>query len=209
MQRLSLLSANTPNAALRYRAHELTKSVLYSWPDQDVRLAYIEDTLENCPYENLKGSAVGWLKDEIIAAGSPNGAGKESIFATPAVLTKLTPYLFISPVSLAAGGVFTPFLAHQSFFLAVLNLMYLVLSSQTLNVNSWGLMKDLRNWLQQMDSVANDIRTIANAGRKAGEASIEELEMDLGLLDGNVAMVEQALGEIQAADKEQVGGLPD
>lgn len=182
--------------------------MLYSYPDQNVRLEYIKDTLENCPYENLKGSAVGWLKDEIITAGSPKSAVKESIFATPAVLTKLTPYLFLSPVSLAAGGDFTPFLAHQGFFLAVLNLMYLVLSSQTLNVNSWGLMKDLRNWLQQLGSVAGDIRAIANAGRKGGEASIEGLEMDLGLLEGNMAMVEQALGEIQAADKDRVGGFP-
>ena len=211
MQRLSLLSANTPNAALRYRAHELTKSILYWWPDEDDRLEYIKDTLENCPYENLKGSAVGWLKDEIIAAGSPNPnrAVTDTIFATPAVLMKMTPYLFISPVSLAAGGDFTLFLAHQGFFLAVLNLMYLVLSSQTLNVNSWGLMKDLRNWLQQLGSVASDIRAIVNAGRKEGEASIEGLEMDLGLLEGNIAMVEQALGEIQAADKDQVRELPD
>ena len=209
MQRLSLLSANTPNAALRYRAHELTKSVLYSWPDHYVILAYIEDTLQNCPYENLKGSAVGWLKDEIIAAASPNTGEKWSIFTEPSVLTKLTPYLFINPVSLAAGGDFAPFLAHQGFFLAVLNLMYLVLSSRTLHVNSWGLMKDLGNWLLQMRAVVSDVRAIADAGRKAGEGSIEGLEMDLGLLEGSLAMVEQVLGEVQVPDEERGGGLPE
>lgn len=171
-----------------------------------MRLAYIKDTLENCPYENLKGSAVGWLKDEILAAESPNAAGKKSIFATPAVLMTLTPHLFVDPKSLVADGDFTPFLAHQGFFLAVLNLMYLILSSQTLNINSWDLMQALRTWLQQLQFVAKDIRTIANAGRKEGEAAIEGLETDLGLLEGNIAMVEQALGEIQAADKDPLGG---
>ena len=205
LQRLSLLSANTPNASLRYHAHVITKSVLYSHPLESVRIAYIEDTLQNCPYENLKASAVGWLKDEIITAGRIE-TGK-SIFTTPARLTTLAPYLFPDPHSLAHdNGDFTPFLAHQSFFLAVLNLIYLVLSSQTLNMSSWDLIQNTETWIQQIKDVTKNIREVIKVGREVGEDAIEGLEMDLGLLEGNVAMVEEALEEIRAADNKKQEG---
>ena len=68
LQRLSLLSANMPSPALRYHAYVLTCSILHAHPSDHVRLAFIGDTLEHCPYENLKASAIGWLKDEILAA---------------------------------------------------------------------------------------------------------------------------------------------
>ena len=204
LQRLSLLSANTPNASLRYRAHVVTKSILYSHSSENVRLAYIKDTLQNCPYENLKASAVGWLKDQIIAA-SRIETGK-SIFTTSATLTNLAPDLFANPNSLILNNNdFTPFLAHQSFFLAVLNLIYLVLSSQTLNVSSWDFIRDTETWIQQLKDVASVIRKTIKVGREEGEDAIEGLEMDLGLLEGNVAMVEEALEEIRVADNEQGG----
>lgn len=204
LQRLSLLSANTPNASLRYRAHLVTKSILYSHPSENVRMAYIKDTLQNCPYENLKASAVAWLKDEIIAAGrTETGKG---VFATPATLTTLAPYLFPNPHSLTtSNNDFTPFLAHQSFFLAVLNLVYLILSSQTLNVSSWDLIRCTETWTGQLKDVANGIREVIKVGREEGEDAIEGLEMDLTLLEGNIDIVEEALKEIPVADNEQEG----
>ncbi|KAL8955339.1 MAG: hypothetical protein Q9193_006770, partial [Seirophora villosa] len=95
LQRLSLLSANTPSAPLRYHAHILTSRLLHAHPDRNLRLAFIKDTLQHCPYENLKASAVGWLKDEIRAAAATPNTGNEQqgesaegegggIFTTPA-----------------------------------------------------------------------------------------------------------------------------
>ena len=162
-------------------------------------MAYIKDTLQNCPYENLKASAVGWLKDEIIAAGRIE-SGK-SIFAAPATLTTLAPYLVPNPYSLTHNNNdFTPFLAHQSFFLAVLNLIYLIFSSQTLNVHSWELLQCTETWIQQLRDVVSGIRGVVQVGREEGENAIEGLEMDLGLLEGNVDIVAQALKEVRAAD---------
>ena len=207
MQQLSLLSANTPNAPLRYQAHEITRSVLSYHPDEGVRLAYIRDTLENCPYENLKASAVGWLKDQIIAAGCSDTSGKPSLFALPETIQSLSPFLFINPSSIANGGDFTPFLAHQSFFLAVLNLMYLILSSQTLNIGSWDLYSKLETWLGQLKDVVSDIQQIANADREQGGDAIEGLEMDLRLLEGNMAIVKEVLEEIQVVDNQQGGAF--
>ncbi|KAL8788034.1 MAG: hypothetical protein Q9195_007500 [Heterodermia aff. obscurata] len=203
LQRLSLLSANTPNASLRYRAHVVTKNILYSYPSENVRMAYIKDTLQNCPYENLKASAVGWLKDEIIADGRKET--RKSIFANPEILKTLAPYLCLNPYSLNHKDDFTPFLAYQSFFLAVLNLMYLILSSQNLNVSSWDLIRCTETWIQQLKEVTNDIREVIKVGGEEGEDAIEGLEMDLRLLEGNANMVEEALKDIYAAEKNREG----
>lgn len=135
MQRLSMLSANIPSPALRYQAHQLASTVLHSHPSDQVRLAYIKDTLEHCPYENLKASAVGWLKDEVLAASKATG-GERSIFSTPALLQTLSLDLFPSVRDLFADRSIEEVNAkldtHQVYFLALLNFLYLLLSSPTL-----------------------------------------------------------------------------
>ncbi|KAL8973090.1 MAG: hypothetical protein Q9197_002495 [Variospora fuerteventurae] len=139
LQRLSLISANTPSAPLRYHAHLLTSRLLHAHPNANLRLSFIKDTLQHCPYETLKASAVGWLKDEILLAAAANNNNNNkndtdkaeaddsatiSIFTTPArVLEICSPYLFHNPSSLAAMS-HAEFLAHRPFFLAVLNLCY-------------------------------------------------------------------------------------
>ena len=141
LQRLSLLSANMPSPILRYHAHLLTSSILHLNPSENSRLAFIRDTLEHCPFENLKASAIGWLKDEILATDkaeeSNKRSGEGSIFATPAALSTLAPLIFPNPDKLMEGQTLTDsyatFQAYQPFYLAVLNLLYLLLSSTTLS----------------------------------------------------------------------------
>ncbi|KAI9745146.1 MAG: hypothetical protein M1818_001424 [Claussenomyces sp. TS43310] len=91
LQTLSLLSANTPTPTLRYHAHLLTSSILHAHPVDRTRLTFISDTLEHCPYENLKASAVGWLKDEFIIADQRKS---ETLFSTTIALAATQPYLF-------------------------------------------------------------------------------------------------------------------
>lgn len=141
LQRLSLLSANMPSPVLRYHAHLLTSTILHLNPSENSRLAFIKDTLEHCPFENLKASAIGWLKDELLAADKvvqqPNQ--ETSIFATSAALTTLAPFTFPNPDKLMEGQSFedsyATFQAYQPFYLAVLNLLYLLLSSATLSAH--------------------------------------------------------------------------
>ncbi|KAL8815842.1 MAG: hypothetical protein Q9223_005062 [Gallowayella weberi] len=143
LQYLSILSANTPSASLRYNAHVLTSNLLHAHPNDQLRLSFIKDTLEHCPYENLKASAVGWLKDEILAAnpsqpnpvdGQVSADGKSeksnSIFATPTCIATLAPQLFVSPSNMSTEE----FLAHENFFLAALNLYLLLLTKEGLSV---------------------------------------------------------------------------
>lgn len=142
LQRLSLLSANMPSPVLRYHAHLLTSTILHLNPSENSRLAFIRDTLEHCPFENLKASAIGWLKDEILAAEKAEQSKKEpeaedSIFATSAALTTLAPFIFPNPEKLMEGqsvrDSYATFQAHQPFYLAVLNSLYLLLSSTNLS----------------------------------------------------------------------------
>ncbi|KAK0659666.1 hypothetical protein DIS24_g3879 [Lasiodiplodia hormozganensis] len=123
LQVTSLLAANNPSPILRYHAHYLTTSVLRSHPSDLVRLTFIRDTLEHCPYENLKATAVGWMKGETIeanlatlqaeqqaasASSSKKTPGHSrttssatdtdpespSIFTTPVALATIAPFLF-------------------------------------------------------------------------------------------------------------------
>ena len=83
LQNLSLVSLNCPLPSLRYNAHILTSQILHTHSDEKVRLRFIVDTLEDCPFENLKGSAVGWLKEEVmrvdrIQQSQGEGGGKDA-----------------------------------------------------------------------------------------------------------------------------------
>ena len=68
LTRLSVLSSQCPFPSLRYHAHTLTSQILHAHPDEHVRLEYIRNTLEHCPDGNITGSAIGWLKEEILRA---------------------------------------------------------------------------------------------------------------------------------------------
>jgi len=213
LQRLSLLSANLPSPVLRYSAHLLTSSILHLHPQDHFRLAFIRDTLEHCPFENLKASAVGWLKDDLLTADK-NAQKTESdteplIFATPAALSTLSPFLFPSLDTLIEGqsttNSYTTFQAYQAFFLAVLNLLYLLLSSPSLSVRL-GLAPSIKadpghlsKFLHPLTNAARRFRTAIlsdeigysdDEGRDAALASLE-------LMDMSVQQVENVMTQIR------------
>ncbi|KAL8907364.1 MAG: hypothetical protein Q9171_005884 [Xanthocarpia ochracea] len=212
LQYFSILSANTPSAILRYNAHLLTSKILHAHPNDQLRLSFIKDTLEHCPYENLKASAVGWLKDEILAANtsSLSNAADQSftetdadnknvgIFAKPTCIATLAPHLFISPMSMATKDEFQ---AHESFFLATLNLYYLLLSREGLKegLNLQRTMDEVSEfeaadggWLGLMEK---GVRRFEDVGE---EREGEEEDMGKGkgmsLLEGVIAMCKEKGG---------------
>ncbi|KAK8162324.1 YAP-binding/ALF4/Glomulin [Phyllosticta citrichinensis] len=162
LQTTSLLSANNPSPTLRYHAHYLTSTVLRSQPSDVVRLSFIRDTLEHCPYENLKAVAVGWLKGETVEANmsalqtssqssghlhshsrnvSTSSAVSEvvipSIFATPVALATTAPFLFPDLTYDLTGPslseAWTKFKLDLAFYLATLNFYILLLTAQPLH----------------------------------------------------------------------------
>ena len=147
MQRLSLLSAQLPDPTLRYQAHHLASTLLSLHSSDEVKIAYIKDTLEHCPFDNLKGSAVGWLKDQILAANTPNeeGTASGSVFSSSDLLDIAGEWLWGDRVGVPmyspqqsneeAEEDFSNLQKMLSFYLAVLNLFYLLLSNKSIFTN--------------------------------------------------------------------------
>ena len=126
LQSLSLLSANNPSPSLRYAAHVLVSSILHAHPVDRLRLTFISDTLEDCPFESLKASAVTWLKEEIITASERKS---ENIFSSTAALAAAQPYLFpdLSELAGASDGELIQALAESyPFNMAVSNFLYFI-----------------------------------------------------------------------------------
>ncbi|KAG9232606.1 YAP-binding/ALF4/Glomulin [Amylocarpus encephaloides] len=126
LQALSLLSANTPSSSLRYAAHSLTSAILHAHPVDRLRLTFITDTLEHCPYENLKASAVSWLKEEIVIAQERKS---ENAFGTTVALAAAQPYLFPDTSALDDANeeeLTTELMQSFPFHMAVLNFIYLI-----------------------------------------------------------------------------------
>lgn len=214
LQRLSLLSANLPSPVLRYNAHLLTSSILHLHPEDNFRLAFIRDTLEHCPFENLRASAVGLLKDELLTADKkPRGKepdSQPSIFATPAALETLSPFLFPNFDALTEGQStmdrYTTFQAHQPFFLAVMNLLYLLLSSPSLAVNM-GLARSLKEnsdhlskFLQPLSDASRRLRTSIlsdEIGYDGDDEGREAALVGLELMDMSVQQVEDIIARIR------------
>ena len=149
LQRLSLLSATTPSSNLRFNAHILTSMFLHEHPSPKTRFNFIRDTLQHCPYESLKVSAVGWLKDEILAAARPKESNQaaerpgdskpdlastqddSAFFSAPTTLLDVCPLVFPAAVLRELDDA-PAFLVQVPFFLASLNLLYLLCSSAVL-----------------------------------------------------------------------------
>ncbi|KAF2102733.1 DUF1760-domain-containing protein [Rhizodiscina lignyota] len=146
LQTMSLISANCLSPSLRYQAHYLTTTILRSHPDDMVRLSFIRDTLEHCPYENLKASAVSWLKGETIEANliRPHKESKidthepETIFATPVAISTVAPYLFpdlsvdLAPTS-PISDAWALFRQNMTLYITTLNFYYFLLRATPLH----------------------------------------------------------------------------
>ncbi|KAL8999841.1 MAG: hypothetical protein Q9169_001382 [Polycauliona sp. 2 TL-2023] len=202
LQYFSIISANTPSAALRYAAHLLTSNILHKHPNDHLRLTFIKDTLQHCPYENLKASAVGWLKDEILAANkeelssvtgqssakAQNEQTVPSIFATPTCIATLAPHLFVSPINMDKDE----FHANENFFLAALNLYYLLLSKEGLKENlglstAGGQLEDINGTGGWLDSLQKTLRKFEDETAEEEDRGMER-GGQMNLLEGMIAM---------------------
>ena len=211
LQVVALLSSNCPNANLRGHAHYLTSTVLRSQPDDEVRLSFIRDTLEHCPFENLKVSAVGWIKGETIEAnpqqmpGHEHNTSKEegkSIFARPLALDRLAPSLFpalqADLISAPISDAWMTFQTNVSFYLASLNFIYLLLSAkhiqQSLEISELWTNNDIAgSFLTPLrDAKQRFLEAMENGGDLVSDKS-ETAIVELDLLQETIERVEGAV----------------
>lgn len=220
LQLVSLISSNCPSPSLRYHAFYITTTVLRSNPSDAERLGFIRDTLEHCPFDNLKVAAVSWIKGETIeanppapvpghshssASGSQHNANADdpSVFATPIALDTLAPFLFPDLThDLSSPDLMESYMSFEQnlpFYLASLNLYYLLLSAphlhQRLGLGSLHSNNDVAgSFLQPLREASAKFR---RAGKDGGElarkweedADANERMGELELLDATLEKV--------------------
>ncbi|KAJ8114585.1 hypothetical protein OPT61_g3571 [Boeremia exigua] len=205
LQTVSLISANTPSPSLRGHAHYLTTTILRSHPHDLVRLTFIRDTLEYCPYENLKASAVSWLKGETLEANSPaadtDDDAQTSIFATPVALQTVAPYLWpdlsshYASMSVEVSDSWMQFRQELGFYVAALNFYYLLLQAQHLHEPLGVKALDVTQYIEPLKEVtARFQKELGEGGElnavvEEGEAR-EQALADVGLLQKVIEWVE-------------------
>ncbi|MCJ1249013.1 hypothetical protein MMC30_006234 [Trapelia coarctata] len=213
LQRLSLLSANTPASNLRFNAHVLTSAILHAHPSPQIRYNFIRDTLQHCPYESLKVSAVGWLKDEILAAAGPKQSdhvterpreskqdltttqADSTLFSKPETLLDICLLVFPSAAVRDLGDI-PEFLLQVPFFLASLNLLYLLCSSVVL--------REKLDVSRVIDLVGLDAEFVMPLVQVTGDFKEVLLGQDGGGGDAGAALadielLEDALGRVRGA----------
>lgn len=206
LQTISLISANTPSPSLRGHAHYLTTTVLRSHPHDLVRLTFIRDTLEHCPYENLKASAVSWLKGETLEANSPQTQahdedGETNIFATPVALSTVSPFLWpditshYASVDSDIAEAWMQFRQELGFYVAALNFYYLLLQAPQLHETLGIKQLQLTHYIVPLKKVAARFQEELNAGGEKldleGEG-LDQAKADVGLLEKVIEWVESA-----------------
>jgi hypothetical protein len=213
LQTLSLISANCPSPSLRYNAHYLTSTILRSHPDDVVRLSFIRDTLEHCPYENLKASAVGWLKGETLEANIPpppeeDSEQKDSIFSTPVALSTVSPYLFPDLTGSWSSAVevsesWMQFRAELGFYLAALNFYYLLLTARPLheNLDIAHLHKESNIETSYLAPLKDAIGRFREALKEGGELAIAEGEEGVSQAEGDLRLLEDVIGRVEKGIK--------
>lgn len=211
LQVTSLLSANTPSPESRYVAHYITSKLLHSHPSDHTRLTFIRDTLEHCPYENLKASAVEWFKMEtmsIISQGPSSSEATSSIFATPSALEAIAEWMFPNQRHTAykesEAEMWMIFNANLSFNLAALNFYLFLFISSGLRVRL-GMIKFHeqhnmnKSYLTPFRDMIKQISTSISSGpmsRNLDEQDIATARLDVALMENVLDRVEEKLAEV-------------
>lgn len=198
LQSLSLLSANTPSPSLRYAAHVLTSAILHAHPVDRVRLTFITDTLEHCPYEALKASAVSWLKEEIITAHERKS---ENVFASAAALGAAQPYLFPSTSALAEATdeeLVQELTQSFPFHMAVVNFLYFIGGKQYSHAVPSGMIAIVEEiYLGPLRTAEEKAVTALGSGSlDTALGDVGDLKVELQLLGERIAMASKQIDEI-------------
>ncbi|KAF2838369.1 DUF1760-domain-containing protein [Patellaria atrata CBS 101060] len=219
LQTICLISANSPSPSIRYNAHYLASTVLRSHPSDVVRLSFIRDTLEHAPYENLKASAVGWLKGETIEANITTlqkaqrsghrydhaGAEEEhTVFSTPLALSTVSPFIFpslVTPFSTAAplSESWVYLKTNISFYLTALNFYYLLLTAVPLHqvLDIPALHKDADVGGSFLGPLKEAVGKFSKALKEGGELFDEEGEEGAQWGLGEVGVLEDVIGRVE------------
>jgi hypothetical protein len=189
LQSLSLLSANCPSPTLRYNAHLLTSSILHAHPTDRLRLTFISDTLEHCPYETLKASAVSWLKEEMITA---NVRKSENVFASTVALGAAQPYLFPATSALADASdeeLLQEIQQAFPFHMAVVNFLFFLRGPAYSHVVPTGMLEVVEEiYLGPLRTAQQKLLAALDGGSLELDSSTDSTRVEIQLLGERIGM---------------------
>jgi len=206
LQVFSVISTNTSSPQCRFLANSHVARCLRAHPDEAIRLAYVRDTLEHCPFESVKAAVVGVLKDEIIHATTPiakEGASSpstpNSIFGTRLCLTEIFDVLFPDLETTLEGGddkAWDKFKEIHPRFAATLNLYLLLLLNEDLRLRlgvvETGFAEKVEGrFLEPVRKRMETFKTLEKA--EGGTINMLVLEMTMG----RVREVKESIGDDQ------------
>lgn len=136
LQKLSALAATQSSPVLRQHSYLLTTHVLQSNSSSLARLSFIRDTLQFCPYRNLKEVSIGWLRDEYAKfsyttqsrESKHNGATNANVLADSRALRDILTSLCEAGEPMSAETLFV----NDTFYQAALSLVFVLCSSKNL-----------------------------------------------------------------------------
>ncbi|KAF3939348.1 hypothetical protein ABW19_dt0205449 [Dactylella cylindrospora] len=176
LQKYSALSAQSSEPDLRALCFLHATTILHLNPREDLRLAFVKDTLEHCPFESLKAAIIGYLKDETLAAlkEKASNSNKSSIFLSPIIVDTLLLELFPdyeeeflkSPVQDA----WVHFNESYSTISATANFYYLLWANDDLR-NDLGVMNP--QWITEIqrrwvDVIKKSVEKFKKVGKEGG-----------------------------------------
>ncbi|KAI9663446.1 MAG: hypothetical protein M1829_006084 [Trizodia sp. TS-e1964] len=198
LQKYSLLSSNSPSPSLRLNSHLLTTSLLQAHPSDMVRLSFIRDTLEHCPIENLKESAVWWLRDELMRARQNKDQGVTTVFNTPVAVEVLVPFLYPDLRKTAAGDgdeAWNNFVCNFPFYNTALNFFYFLLCSPLMDFAAICSKHNIKeNYFEPLKTMAT---RFAEAKRDFPKPDMGEVGMqEIQIVETSLQLVEDKLASL-------------
>ena len=159
---------------------------------------FISDTLENCPYEALKASAVSWLKEEISNATDRNS---ENVFSSRVAMAATQPYLFLDMSSLVEveGSELLQQIMHTFVFhMAVLNFLIFLCGQKYFHVVPVGMLTTAKEiYLKPLQACQERALVLAP------ESEMNEILIDLQLLENRIRTCASHIEKSEAKKDDQ------
>ncbi|KAL6821027.1 YAP-binding/ALF4/Glomulin [Trichoderma sp. SZMC 28015] len=185
---LTLISVFHPNIRVRNAATVVAGSILHSDPEEEDRLAILEDLLESCIFSSLQACAVSWLREEIIAAKK---AGSKGRFAGPECFETIQYTLFpdLSHLKQADASTLLDFWAQSApFHLQVANFALFLFGEDYKSLAPVGMAAAIEH--RYVEPLVHAAKTLEKAaGAKEVEIDGEGL-MQLGILTDTLSRVQ-------------------
>ncbi|PTB41426.1 hypothetical protein M441DRAFT_138712 [Trichoderma asperellum CBS 433.97] len=184
---LTLVSVFHPNIRVRNATTVVAGSVLHADPEEEDRLAILEDLLENCVFSSLQACAVSWLREELIAAKK---AGSKGRFSSPECFETIQYSLFpdLSHLQQADTSALLEFWAQNApLHLQVANFALFLFGEDYKPLAPVGMAAAIEH--RYVEPLLHAARTLEKAaGAKEIEADGETL-MQLGILTDTLSRV--------------------